>query len=217
MCTIYSLNQCATAVVAATGVTADRSGGVSPLPAVHPGTVAPVVHAGTAERTLAPARWGLPSPAVVVRGRGADPGTTCIRNLRSLHWSRWLAVEYRCVVPFSSFALEERLADGSRQRVWLALDATRPLAWFAGIRTTWASPERLREREVNCDQFAVVASAPSADLAALEVQSMPVILRNRSEVDLWLSAPTSTALALQRPLPDGALAVVARGARQDAA
>lgn len=217
MCTIYSLNHCPTAVVAAVGATSDRSGGRTPLPAVHPGAIAPVVHAGPAERTLALARWGLPSPAVVVRGRSADPGVACVRNLRSLHWSRWLAVEYRCVVPFSSFAVHERLADGSQQPVWLALDESRPLAWFAGIRTTWASAERLREREVNCDQFAIVASGPSADLAALQIQSTPVILRDRTEIDLWLSAPTSFALALQRPLPDGALAVVARGAQQDAA
>jgi putative SOS response-associated peptidase YedK len=44
---------------------------------------------------------------------------------------------------------------------------------------------------------------------------MPVILRTPEEMDLWLSAPVQEVGALQRPLPDGALQVVARGDRQD--
>jgi putative SOS response-associated peptidase YedK len=44
---------------------------------------------------------------------------------------------------------------------------------------------------------------------------MPVILSTREEIDLWLTAPTKDALALQRPLPDGALRIVARGAKKD--
>lgn len=33
-----------------------------------------------------------------------DSGTTNIRNLKSRHWTRWLGIEYRCVVPFHSFS-----------------------------------------------------------------------------------------------------------------
>ena len=40
---------------------------------------------------------------------------------------------------------------------------------------------------------------------------MPVILRNEG----WLSAPADVALALQRPLPDDELMIVATGERQD--
>jgi putative SOS response-associated peptidase YedK len=44
---------------------------------------------------------------------------------------------------------------------------------------------------------------------------MPVILTTPGECDTWLSAPTEIALQLQRPLPDDALRIVARGERQD--
>ncbi len=45
---------------------------------------------------------------------------------------------------------------------------------------------------------------------------MPVILASHDEVHPWLRAPAVEALTLQRPLPDGALTIVARGQRQDA-
>jgi putative SOS response-associated peptidase YedK len=44
---------------------------------------------------------------------------------------------------------------------------------------------------------------------------MPVILTTSAEVDRWLSAETADAMALQRPLPDDALRIVARGERAD--
>ena len=44
---------------------------------------------------------------------------------------------------------------------------------------------------------------------------MPVILTSPQELDTWLEAPIQEALALQRPLPDGMLRIVARGGAQD--
>ena len=46
---------------------------------------------------------------------------------------------------------------------------------------------------------------------------MPVILTRPDEVEAWLAAPWAEAAALQRPLPDGALRIVARGLKQDGA
>jgi putative SOS response-associated peptidase YedK len=46
---------------------------------------------------------------------------------------------------------------------------------------------------------------------------MPVILTTPEEIDVWMNAPTEDALALQRPLPDASLVIVARGEKQDGA
>jgi putative SOS response-associated peptidase YedK len=42
-----------------------------------------------------------------------------------------------------------------------------------------------------------------------------VILTTEEEREAWPTAPTAEALMLQRPLPDGALTVVARGEKRD--
>ncbi len=74
-----------------------------------------------------------------------------------------------------------------------------------------------KEGQVTCDLFAFLTTEPNAEVAPIHAKAMPVVLTSPDEVDAWLRAPATEALALQRPLPDGTLTIVARGQRQDAA
>lgn len=43
---------------------------------------------------------------------------------------------------------------------------------------------------------------------------MPVILNKPDEIEEWMTEPAKDALTLQRPLPDAARRIVARGAAE---
>ncbi len=118
-------------------------------------------------------------------------------------------------MPFTSFSEPTRLPDGRSVPVWFALDESRPLAFFAGIWTGWRGVRKLVEGAVTCDLYAFLTSAPNAEVGAVHPKAMPVILTEPAELETWLGAPWAEAMALQRPLPDGALAIVAQGAKQD--
>lgn len=195
----------------------DLLGNLPPLPGIFPDYPAPIVRNTPEGRDMVMARWGMPAPKFALEGKKTDPGVTNVRNVASPHWRRWLGVENRCVVPFTSFSENEVLPDGRRPPVWFAADDGRPLMFFAGIWTRWTSVRKLKEGETTNDLFAFLTTEPNAVVGAVHPKAMPVILRDRDEVETWLTAPTPVALRLQRPLPDDALVVVARGAKADPA
>jgi putative SOS response-associated peptidase YedK len=118
-------------------------------------------------------------------------------------------------VPFTSFSEYEAGPDGKKIPVWFALGEERPLAAFAGIWTNWTSVRKTKEGEVTADLYAFLTTEANAEVAPIHPKAMPVILTSEDEVDVWLNAPAPVALELQRPLPDGKLRIVARGARLD--
>jgi putative SOS response-associated peptidase YedK len=63
--------------------------------------------------------------------------------------------------------------------------------------------------------FAFLTTEPNAVVAPIHPKAMPVFLTTREEVEQWLTAPPNDPLALQRPLPDDALRIVARGKKED--
>jgi putative SOS response-associated peptidase YedK len=143
-----------------------------------------------------------------------DSGTTNIRNTTSKHWKRWLGVENRCVVPFTSFSEFNKDRGGD---VWFAFDESRPLAVFAGLWTTWTSVRKVREGETSNDLFGFLTTEPNDVVGPVHPKAMPIILTTPEEIETWLTAPAEEVLKLQRPLPDGALRIVATGVKKDEA
>jgi putative SOS response-associated peptidase YedK len=237
MCNLYSITTNQAAIIALFRVDNRYVGNLAPMPGVFRDTQAPIVRGGSQGRELATARWGMPSSSKALmeatkkragklqaKGKTVDfnellrmepdSGTTNIRNLKSKHWTRWLGVKNRCVVPFNSFSEFNKTEGGN---IWFALNESRPLACFAGIWTNWTSVRKVREGETTNAIFAFLTTEPNREVAAIHPKAMPVILTMPNDVDTWLTAPPEEALKLQRPLPDGSLRIVARGAKEDPA
>jgi putative SOS response-associated peptidase YedK len=236
VCNLYSVTTNQEAIRAFTQAMRDTTGNLPPMPGVFPDYLAPVVrNAPDGVRELAMLRWGMPSSqeallesakkrAQKLEAKGKpvnfpellrmepDSGTTNVRNTKSKHWKRWFGVEHRCVVPFTSFSEFNKEAGGD---IWFALDESRPLAVFAGIWCTWTSVRKVKEGETTNNLFGFLTTDANTEVRAIHPRAMPVILRSRTEIETWLTAPTDEALELQRPLADGVLHVVARGTKRD--
>src|SRR5712671_1180802 len=167
MCNLYSQTKGQAAIVALTRALRDSTGNLPPLPGIFPDYQAPVVANRGGIRELCMMHWGMPSSqkaqldaagrrADKLRAKGKpvdfsallrmepDGGITNIRNTSSPHWTRWLGIENRCVVPFTSFSefnkravrraaglsAEARRAKAEGGDVWFALDDSRPLMLF---------------------------------------------------------------------------------------
>jgi putative SOS response-associated peptidase YedK len=212
MSNLYSVTKGQTAIVELTRAMRDQTGNLPPMPGVFPHYLAPIVcNAPDGVRELTLARWGMPGPPQF----GGAPITN-IRNTKSAHWRAWLRPENRCVVPFNSFC-DHADTKPRKTPTWFARDEDRSLAFFAGIWTTCHGKRGTKANPVEGEHqlFGFLTTEANAEVAAIHHKAMPVILIRPDEIEAWLTLPVPEALKMQKPLPDGALKIVARGEKED--
>jgi putative SOS response-associated peptidase YedK len=212
MCTLYSVTTNQQATRQLTLALEDTTGNLPPLPAIFPDSLAPVVfNAADGKRSLGMFRWGMPGPPHF----GGAPIMN-VRNTNSPHWRRWLNPASRCLVPATSFC-EYEDTKPRKTPTWFALDESRPLFFFAGIWTPWYGARGTKAAPVVGDHklFGFLTTDANAEVAPIHPKAMPVILTEPDELQIWMNAPWSDAKAIQRPLPDGVLKIVASGQKQD--
>ena len=209
MCNLYSMTTTTEAIQKLVQEWEDVMRNIPALHAIYPDYTSPVVKQRGDGRVLGFARWGLPSLTAPVTDK-PDRGTTNIRHPWYADWKGYLGVEHRCLVPLTRFAEPTKLEDGTSGNAWFAGDETEPLMFFAGLWTTWHGTRRKDEGPMDHKLFAFFTTSPNDVVAPIHPKAMPVILQSEEEQDVWLRAPWSEAKALQRPLPDGELEVIAK-------
>ena len=88
---------------------------------------------------------------------------------------------------------------------------------FAGLWASWRGVRGPKSAPVDGhhELFGFLTTEANPVVGPIYPKAMPVILLTPEEIEVWLEADIGDAVALQRPLPDDALRIVAKGEKED--
>jgi putative SOS response-associated peptidase YedK len=188
----------------------NRMAQITPLPAIFPRTVAPVVRlASDGERELVQMMWGFP----LIRKGYAPKPVTNVRDdtiLTSPFWRPSFEAR-RCLVPASSYCEPDSNTPASWH--WFALlpPEERPLFAFPGIWKRHVGPVRKDGPNAEIDVYAFMTTTPNELTATIMHDRMPVLLSNERDFHTWLNGSPAEAFGLVRTYAAERMRIVQSG------
>ena len=166
-------------------------------------------------RELVMMEWGHPhykrektaeGYTLALKKNGDPYAPTPTTNIRHPHYPMfrdYLAPEFRCLVPSTSFAEPNPRAKtaGAPKNIWFGLKKPKDgLYAFAGIWRPWEG-DWIKSREAtDTNVYAFLTTDPNELIKPVHPKAMPVIL-DPDDYETWLTADWKHAKALQKPFP----------------
>ena len=170
---------------------------------IFPDRLAPIIRLEKeGAREMQDARWGFPPPPKL----GNRPVTN-VRNLSSNYWRTWLKPEFRCLVPATKFC--EWTDSTPKKQRWFAPPDGSAFA-FAGIWRMWNGVRGTKAAPAEGEHmlFSFLTTEANEVVRPIHAKAMPVVLSNEAAWEAWLTAPIDEAIAMQRPAPPEAMALL---------